>query len=63
MAGAGVQWLRDEMELVKDAAPEQRHLPMQWKIRMVSMWFLRLPLGCRIGIHTQEERCRVDKRL
>lgn len=55
VAGAGVQWLRDEMELLKDAA-QTEVFANAVEDTNVSMWFLHLPaLVPHIGIHTQEE--------
>ncbi len=56
MAGAGVQWLRDEMELVKDAAQTEAFANAVEDTNGVYVVPAFTALVPHIGIHTQEER-------
>jgi glycerol kinase len=56
VAGAAVQWLRDELQLIRNAAESEKYA-LQVPNTMVSMWFRHLQvLVLPIGISMQEEQ-------
>ena len=64
MAGAGVQWLRDEMELVKDAAQTEAFANAVEDTNGVYVVPAFTYLGAPILESIRKRNgCRVDKRL